>query len=384
MTDWGKSGRRNEYTFHLVDPFTLQETGELIDVDAASSSITWGWDTENGYSGSIRAENSVHKDKLVRVRHSSTVDGVSTIVTLGTFFVDESPASALYGRVTRDMSVFSTMWRFTQDSLENDFVRAKGLNVVEAIRSLVETDGGLLLVKDGVDTEKNFGNAIWIEIAQNKADTIRKIASWIGCIVHPDEDGYIVIEPYVNPSEVAVKYEFEAGANCVYVPGVEVTDTSAKAVNRVVAWWSRKSIPKTAQKDANGKLVKDKDGNTVYKNDDPYGLSDYACVDLPETHSFSYERVGRRKTHVIKLSEACSNEELVSKATQYLNENCGNTRYYEIEHVSVPNLKAGDVVRYVNNDDYSEPIDCKCQVMEISMTLDKAALCRTKLREVVA
>lgn len=383
MTDWGRSGRRNEYTFHLVDPFSLQETGELIDVDAASSTITWGWDTENGYSGSIRAENSVHKDKLVRVRHTATVNGKSTTVTLGTFFIDESPASALYGRVTRDLSAYSTMWRFTQDSLERDFTRAKGQNVVQAIRDLVETDGGLLVVKAGVNTSKTFGNPIWQEIAQNKADIIRKIASWIGCIVRPDEDGYIVIEPYMNPSEMAVSYEFEAGANCVYVPGVEITDTSASAVNRVVAWWSRKSIPKTAQKDADGKYVKGEDGKTVYKNDDDFGLSDYACIDLPPTHSFAYERVGRRRTHVMKLTEACSNAELVEKATQYLNENCGNTRYYEIEHVSVPHLRAGDVVRYVNHDDYSEPIDAKCQVMEISMTLGPAALCHTKLREVV-
>lgn len=363
MTDWGQSGRRNEYTFHLVDPFSLQETGELIEVDAASSSITWGWDTENGYSGSIRAENSVHKDKLVRVRHTATVGGESTTVTLGTFFIDESPASALYGRVTRDLSAYSTMWRFTQDFLEKDFVRAKGQNVVQAIRDLVETDGGLLMVKAGVDTAKTFGNPIWQEIAQNKADVIRKIASWIGCIVYSDEDGYIVIEPYADPSEMAVSYEFEAGENCVYVPGVHITDTSASAVNRVVAWWSRKSASNAS---------------------DGFGTSGYACVDLPATHPFSYERVGRRRTHVMKLSEACSNEECAKRATQYLNENCGSTRFFEISHVNVPSLRAGDVVRYVNRDDYSEPIDVRCQIVEISMKLGPAAMCHTKMREVIA
>lgn len=382
MTDWGRSGRRDSFAFYLVDPFTLEETGETIQVDAPSSSITWGWDTENGYSGSFRAVNASNRDKLVRVKQTIVADGEERVVTLGTFFIDEAPASALYGRVSRDLSAYSTMWRFTEDVLARDFVRAKGYNVVTAIRDIVEIDGGQLLVDPEVNASRNFGRDIWFEVAQNRAETLRTIASWINCIMRPDPDGYIVLEPYRAPKDRAVKYEFEAGRNCVYVPGVQITDTSASAVNRVVAWWSRSSIPKTARKNADGGYVKDEAGNTVYDYDDDYGLSDYVYVDLPETHAFAYERIGRRRTYVMKLTEACSRAELTDRAQQYLNENCGSTRYFEIQHVSVPDVSAGDIVRYVNPHDYSEPIDCTCIVEEISMTLSPGAPCKTKLREV--
>lgn len=380
--DWGRSGRRDAYSFHLVDPFTLQETGELLEADPYQSSITWGWETDNTYSGSIRTITSTTRDRLVRVRQSINVGGQSHSVTLGTFFIDETPTSALYGRVSRNLTAYSTMWRYTQDVLAKDFVRAKGYNVVQAIRDLVEEEGGLLLVEPGVNTAKTFGNPIWQEIGQNKAAIIRKIASWIDCVVYSDADGYVVLAPYTAPEDKAVRYEFESGRNCVYVPGIEISDSSASAVNRVVAWWSRSSIPKTARKNADGSYVKDDAGETVYDLDDDYGLSDCVTVDLPYHHAFSFERVGRRRTYVMKLTEACSHADLEAKATAYLNENCGSTRYYEIEHVSVPEIAVGDVVRYVNPHDYSEPIDCKCLVTEISMSLTPGGLCKTKLREV--
>ena len=386
-TDWGRSGRRDDYTFHLVDPFTLQETGETIEVEEGSGNVTWGWDTENGCSGSVKTVNAVTRNKLVRIRHAVAVPTPegreSRVETLGTFFIDDTPASARHGRAVRDLSLYSTMWRFTQDVLARDFTRKKGYNVVQAVRDLVEDEGGLLIVKPGVDTARGFGKEVWFEVAQNRAETMRTIAGWIGCVLYADEDGYIVMEPNVTANEKESVYTFEAGGNCVYAPGVEIGDRSADAYNRVVAWWSRSSIPKTARKDADGKYVKDKDGNTVYDNDDPYGLSDYAYVDLPYHHAFSYESIGRRKTHVMKVAEACSGAELKSQATTWLWDNCGNTRYFEIEHVGVPGVKVGDVVRYVNPLDYSERIDVRCTVEEMSMTLGKGAMCKTKLKEVV-
>lgn len=385
--DWGVSRRRDEYTCHLVDPFTLQETGETIQLEEGNGQVTWGWDTENGYSGSVRTINAVTRNKLVRIKHTVTIPTSegrkSTTQTLGTFFIDDTPASALYGRVSRDLSLYSTMWRFTQDVLARDFTRAKGKNVVQAIRDIVEVEGGQLIVASGVNTAKNFGNDIWFEVAQNRAETMRKIASWINCIVYADADGYIVLEPYLTPNEKAPVYTFEAGLNCTYVAGIEISDTSANAYNRVVAWWSRSSVPKTARKDEDGKYVKDENGETIYDYDDPYGLSDYIYVDLPYYHAFSYENIGRRKTYVMRVSEACSNAELKSQATTFLWDNCGNTRYYEIKHVSIPGLKVGDIVYYMNPNDYSEPIDAKCMVEEISMTLGLGGMCRTKLKEVV-
>ena len=366
MIDYGKSGRRDSFSFHLVDPFSLQETGETIDVEEGASSITWGFYTDNKCSGSLKMLNSANKDKLVRVNQAIVIGDTRIDVTLGTFFVDSSGTSAKYRRIERDAAIYSTMWRFTQDILVTDFWHPLGTNVVDEIRYLVEVDGGKLSVGEGVNTERTHTRDIWFEIGENRAKVLNTIAGWIDCQVGVDPYGYITLDPYISPANKAVRYTFEAGSNCVYVPGVDISDTSADAVNRVLAYFSRSSKQDDPEKD----------------NYDPYPLTDSVWVDLPEGHKFSYERIGRRRSYVMKLTEPCSHEELTAKAQRYLDENCGSVQYYEIEHVSIPTLRAGDVVRYINDIDYEEPIDCKCLVSEMSMTLKPGAPCKTKLKVV--
>lgn len=359
MTDWGASGRRDEYSLHLVDPFSLMETGEVVDMIQGTGNITWRRDAENIVSASLHLANATHDDKLVRVKQATTFpNGEQHARTLGTFFVDGSSASALYGSVDRTVQGYSLLYRYTNDVLARDFARTAGTVIVDEVRDLVEIDGGNLRILPGVNQSQQHTIDIWFEVGTNRYDVLTTIARWTNCELGIDENGYVTWGPYTAPESKAIDYTFEDGANCTYKPGFDLEDTGYESINRVVAYFSRDSK----------------------QDDDPYPLSDSVYVDLDASEAYSYERIGVRKSYLLSASEPCSHEELTAQAQRELFDRKGGVKYITIEHVGIPDVQVGSVVRYINGTDASVPMDRRCLVEEISMDLDNGAMCTTKLR----
>lgn len=380
MTDWGASQRTDSYEAVSVDPFTLQETGERLELNWGETTVVYGMETDNFYSASISTVDPVSLDRLIRLRHSIEIGGEVYEEVLGTFFVDTKPETALRKRITRKASCYSTLWRVMDDTLRTDFYRAYGENVVEAIEFIAQADGGLALRGTGCATHRTFGRDIFFPLGDNKGETMQEIAGWVNNVVLPDPYGYLVIQGIPDPATAAIEYVFEEGDNCTYLPGATLDDTHADGYNRVIASWSRSSVPKTARKDENGDYVKDGDGNTVYDDDDDFGLSGNVCVQLPATHPFAFERIGRNKTYHLKVTEPCSAADLEAQAQAFLNDNCGSTDYIEIEHLGIPGLRPYAVVMYRNDTDFEEPIIKRCQIVEMDMTLSYGCRTKTKMK----
>lgn len=350
--DWGRSGRKDSYSFYTVDPFTLQENGQ-IEIDAKKSKLTWGYGTENLLSGSLSAINSTTRRNLIRVKH--TIDfphGEQYTHTLGTLFVDNSGNSAKFRKVVRGLNCYSTLWRFTQDCLVEDYYKPAGSNAIEALNDFISAEGGRMLL--GVNTTSNatFSSEVWHEIETNRGEVLRDLASRINCEVSVNPEGFIVVDGYIPVQNRPVSYTFEAGANCNYLPGVEMSDTADDAVNRVIAYYS------------------DKDS------------TERVMVDLEYFEPFSYKSIGRRVSKFLKVDEPASREELRNLAFNYLHANKGTTQHFEIEHVYIPDVQTGKLVRYINNNDFETPIDNVCLVEQIDMELGPGGMCKTKLRVV--
>lgn len=358
MTDWGRNGRIDTYTYHLIDPFTLKETGETFEVEQDSGSITWAVDSDNWYTGSFEPFIATNRDQLVQVRHHIIVDNAEVSETLGTFFVEGSSATAANGLVIRKLDGYSTLLRHSEDYLVTDFIRNIGDNCVDAIRYIIEVDGGHLVCDSGVNESQTHTVQVWFPAGTCKREVLDTYCEWLGLYMYADPYGYIHIAPYQNPYSIAPKYEFDCGQNCMYVAGYTWSDTASEAYNRVVASWSRSTLP---------------------SEDDGYGYGSSVFVDLPETHEFSYERIGRHKTYALSVSDPCSDAELEAQATEFLYANCSNTAYIEIKHVSIPNLRAGDVVSYKNNHDGSKELSMNCYITQMEMELGKGGMCKTKM-----
>ena len=125
--------------------------------------------------------------------------------------------------------------------------------------------------------------------------------------------------------------------------------------NRVVALWSR-------EKDAG----------------DGYGTSARAVADLGSASPYSYQRCGRRMTHVLKVTEPKTSAQLASMAKDYLAQHDAAIRYLEIEHVGIPHLRAGDCVTYTNT--LAGDVNLVCEITQMDVTLGPLMVTRSKLK----
>ena len=360
MTDWGASGRRDSYEYRLVDPFTLQETGETVNTIEGESELSFNYYGDAIATGTIVTDKDTIDGKLVRVYHTAAVGGDEATEALGTFFADSSTATAKHHAVKRTHACYSTLYRHTEDSFVYDFARTAGTNIVGEMRDIVEADGGHLRTLPGLDAGKRHTVDIWFEIGSNKGEALRTIAGWCGWELSVDPYGFVTVGNYVPPAQKAPAYEFLDDSGCVYSAGYDFSNTNADAVNRVLAYFSRSSK---------------QDG-------DELPLSDSVFVDLPARNPFSYERIGRHRTYVLHVGDACSHDDLAAQAQRHLDENSGAYYSFQIEHAGIPGLRVGDVVRYVNRLDGSIDVDLVLQVAEMQMELGPGCKCKTTLREV--
>ena len=361
MADWGASGRVDSYEYRLVDPFTLQETGETVSTIEGESQLSFNYYGDNIATGTI-VTDADDIDKLVRVYHTVSAGGEEATEVLGTFFADSSTATAKHRSVKRTHACYSTLYRHTEDSFVQDFARTAGTNIVGELRDIVEADGGHLRALPSLKGEESRAHTVdvWFEIGTNKGEALRTICGWCGWELGVDPYGYVTVGLYTPPQDRAIAYEFGDGENCTYTAGYDFSNTNAKAVNRCIAYFSR----------------------TSKKDDDLWPRADSTFADLPERNPFSFQRIGRHRTYVLRAGDACSHDDLVAQAQRYLDENSGAYYSFQIEHAGIPGLRVGDVVRYVNRRDGSKDIDLRLQVAEMQMTLGRGCMCKTTLREV--
>ena len=366
MPDWGASGRVDSYEYRLVDPFTLRETGETVNTVEGESELSFNYYGDNIATGTIVTDKDDIDGKLVRVYHTVTAGGEEVTEVLGTFFADSSTATAKHHAVKRTHACYSTLYRHTEDSFVFDFARPAGTNIVGEMRDIVEADGGHLRTLPGLDTGKCHTVDIWFEIGSNKGEALRTIAGWCGWELGVDPYGFVTVGNYVPPTQKAPKHTLWDDSGCLYLSGYDFSNTDADAINRCLAYFSRKSKQDDESKD----------------NYDPWPLTDSTFADLPDRNPFSYRRIGRHRTYVLKVGDACSHDDLDSQAQRYLYEHSGAYYSFQIEHVGIPGLRQGDTVRYVNTRDGSIDIDLVLQVAQIRMKLGPGCKCSTTLREV--
>lgn len=351
MTDWGRSGRRNTFSAVLVDPFSLQETGQEIEMLEDAGSITWDIDADNYYSATLNLTESPSRDYMIRVKQHIDVDDASVDVTLGTFFVDKAPGTVSRGSKVYQAACYSPMLRYTKDITTNPVYWPQGTVVQDALREQVEQDGGKLAILSDVNMHRAFGNDIFFPDDYKRNDLLTEMAYWIGCRIYPDEFGYISLEPYQSPEDLPLAYTFDA-SNSTYKRGYQVEDLASDSYNKWVVKYSNSE------------------------------KSDFAVSTLPATHPFSFDRIGRWVTYSESIQDEVSHEELQALADRRREENSVHNEIIQIEHVSIPSVKPYAAVRYENTVD-GDPMSVLAQVTQIDMSLNKTAMCTSKLKVIL-
>lgn len=353
MTDWGASGRTDYYRATLVDPFTLADVGDL-DIVPASTSLTFGYYTDNAYSGSVEVVGrfSGACDYLVRLWQRTAVDGHDAERALATMFVDSSPRSMIYGKETTKLSCYSTLYRFTQDVCTSAYTAKAGERVQDLIRKLIQSRGGVCII-DGDLGDKALVKSHSYDIGTPLSNILNDMCGWISATLGCDEMGRITVTPYAEPRKRPATFTFDAG-NSLYVPGIDVSDNKGEVCNISVAYYS--SSKKTIRK----------------------------VAELPESDRYSFANIGRYIPIVTKLTDDsyATDAKVQAEADRVLAENRGLVRNYEIEHVGIPDLRPGDVVNYLNDSDGIEPVQVTAMVVEMDFSLTPGQKTKTKLKEV--
>ena len=353
--DFAASGRTDEYHCYLVDPFTLSQVDE-VDFAADGTSVTYDYESSNSSGAKIKLADGTDyrrggKSYMLRLVDFVTLpSGAQYSDVLGTFFADNCASTSLYGHVSRELSCYSPLWRHSKDALMSDFSRPAGSVVADAIRDLVQADGGKLSFAADADVTRAFGNDIWFELGTEKLEAITTMAGWVGCEVLAEPDGSLSMRRRMEPLQRVPSYTFEEGAGCAYRAGVSFDSSRGEILNRVVYYYS--------------------DQDTCSRE----------MVELPSASPWSYESIGFHRTEVVKVNEVPSCG-LRAAAESYLSEHSGETIHIEIEHVGIPGLRVGDTVRYINARDHDRPIDALCQVVQMDVAaLSPGRMTKSKLR----
>lgn len=346
--DYGQSNRRDSYRFMLVDPFSLLELEE-VNIDPLESSLTSSYYSDNKVQGTLSIVNDSYnrngQDKMIRIYHKVTIGSYSEENALATLFIDSSEATYDRKLMTCSLNGYSSLWRYSDNPLMEEFFRRRGQNVVEEIRYLVEQDGGHLIVEHGVNISQAHTKDIMFDMGEDELKTINTIAGWIDAMIDVDPYGYIRLRPYYAPSEKGVSYTFKSGENCTYIPGVSISNNKSELYNRVKAYYSRETKDDT----------------------DTMPFSDAVMIDLPASSPYSFERCGRRRGYLLDVTEPCTHYQLERKANNFLEENSIADEYITIEHVGLPFLQKGDVVRYINDVDFEDTFDINGLITEMAI-----------------
>lgn len=354
MSDWGMSGRRDSYRLVQVDPFTLVENEE-IEFIPSECSLTYGYYTDNYLSSTLVCPDT-YTGGFLRLSHEVTLpDGTQESEVLGTLIVDSAERTRNEGFVRQTLTCYSTLWRLSQDYLPKDFVRKSGQTVEGGIRAMCTAEGAIMLTSPEIDTTATHSKDVRFPSGENRLESLNTYCGWKNWQLTVDDYGRQILQEYTPPNQREIAYTFEAGDNCVYLPDSDETYTG-DICNRVVAKWSRETT-----------------GN------DGLGLSDVVTLDLPDSNPLSYQVCGRRITTVLNVATPVDHVTLTKMARDYLSEHDAAIRYFEIEHVGIPNLRAGDVVEYLNPLEGQDALLCEITQMDIS-ALSPLMMTRSKLK----
>lgn len=327
--DWTASGRKDTFSFEMVDPFDLDSSrGTLDGVVEGSCSLTWSYYSEAISSGSIELDNSNYiENSLIRVYHTAELNGETETREVGTFFTSRSDMTYKYGRWSGSLELIGMNQRYIDDLLTYDQAVNAGTSATTYFKNVVSEAGGEASVSSSV-TDKTFNTAHVFEFGDTNLSRLNYCADYLDAIVGCDAHGRITLNPYQLPSDREVAYTVPVGSQSVTKVGVVKSDDTDEVINCV----GLKYEPT------------EEDGETLF-----------STARLTSDHFAAYENVGRHKvtTEVVSDLDPVTQATLDALAAKKLDANASASKKIEVEFCSYLPFEIGDVVRV----DYSDGSD---------------------------
>lgn len=232
---WTTSGRIDTFEFEILSPNNYEKTiGYLTGVKGGR--LNFGYDTDLKVSGSLDISSSEYIDScIVRVHYKPRLStSQSKDIILATCFAYTGNMKFDKGRYTGSIELVSTLARYTDDVLQQNFTIGKNKTYKNELKRLFkrEATGGKYKFGSNV-SDKKCTSAKLFEHNKSPMEVIQAVAKGLDARVDVDPNGTMVFEKYFAPSKRSCAYELPTGEYSVTLPEVEITDGKPDMPNRV-------------------------------------------------------------------------------------------------------------------------------------------------------
>lgn len=308
---WLDKTREDRFVYEMIDPFNLSiSRGFLSNVVQGSGSLTFGYDTATRVSGSFEAVNSGFEDhSLIRIHHY--VDAYNYHNELGTFFAKKNN-NYQNGINVESFSLTSMLDRVTNDCLEMNYPVGAGTSTKDALSSVFSRYNMEYSISPVCNNMLYPSSAIY-EVGMSVMDVLVTISELQFSRLDVNGHGTIVVNPKRKHKDVSVSERIFKNDG-ILKESVTINDRSFDIINRIL-------IKGTV------------DENTIY-----------GYADSSMTSSLSYNRTGRRNTHVVSVTDIVpfTSAQAASVAKNQMKEYEAEPEEYVFDSVYFP-LELGDV-----------------------------------------
>lgn len=230
---WTTSGRVDAFAFEKVAPNNLSKhLGWLEGVTGGS--LTFDYDSDLKVSGSLDiSTTSFVENCVLRIHYKPKLGAEQKDIVLCTCFATASDMDFDKGRYKGKLELKSVLARYVDDKLRNTFSIGKNKGYKAELKRLIDNNcGGKYSVAADVK-DKVCGKALAFESGKAPMEVIQSIADTLDAQVGVDKNGYMTLKRYLAPSKRSCSLTIPSGSVSVTLPGVNISDNQADAVNRV-------------------------------------------------------------------------------------------------------------------------------------------------------
>jgi hypothetical protein len=219
----------------MCDPRTLDVIGVLDNVEPEGSSLSWGYDTDTRFSGTIQTLGSNWiEHSALRVIHRVPEWNYSNVLATG--LVMERPWSRTQGGNVVQFQLSSSLSALERDYLPWHHCISEGANSNDAFRELVNGAEGRKCRVEMTARNYIYKEARVYEMGDSRLEDIKDICSVSGNHYDVDPYGIITIAEEVPPSQRGIKWTLNVGASRTNVlDGLSGSTTKYNSPTRVVS-----------------------------------------------------------------------------------------------------------------------------------------------------
>ena len=238
--DWSASGIKNEFAFECVDSRYLDSHICWLD-GVTSGKITQTYRGDYRTSATLDVDGvDLPKHCAIRIWHTATLNSNSVTEELATLIPQTTSYTLERGRITGSIDLYSPMRFLDSDLVTKNVTINKGESAKDKFAAQCRLSGFTPLIDNIIDTANAKLASAWVwEHGKSVLYLLQHLADIANGYIMVDSHGRVVLQPYINPSQIATSITIDTGINSLVLLGVDIS--TGDICNKVIASYEMNS-----------------------------------------------------------------------------------------------------------------------------------------------